>query len=93
MVLAELAGVAIDHARRYTGASERRDELERTVAALDATTQIALAVGGETDLDVILELVAKRGRALVGARVLLIELRRRRRAGRRRRRRGSCPRA
>ncbi len=76
-VLAELAGVAIDHARRYAGASERRDELERTVATLDATTQIALAVGGETDLDVILELVAKRGRALVGARVLLIELRRR----------------
>ncbi len=76
-VLAELAGVAIDHARRYTGASERREELERTVATLDATTQIALAVGGETDLDVILELVAKRGRALVGARVLLIELRRR----------------
>ena len=73
-VLAELAGVAIDHARRYAGASERRDELKRTVATLDATTQIALAVGGETDLDVILELVAKRGRALVGARVLLIEL-------------------
>jgi signal transduction histidine kinase len=76
-VLAELAGVAIDHARRYTGASERRDELERTVATLDATTQIALAVGGETDLEVVLELVAKRGRALVGARVLLIELRHR----------------
>ncbi len=73
-ILAELAGFAIDHARRYTGASERRDELERTVATLDATTQIALAVGGETDLDVILELVAKRGRALVSARVLLIEL-------------------
>ncbi len=76
-VLAEFAGVAIDHARRYTGASERRDELERTVAALEATTQIARAVGGETDLDVILELVAKRGRALVSARALLIELRQR----------------
>ncbi len=74
-ILAELAGFAIDHARRYTGARERRDELEGTVATLDATTQIALAVGGETDLDVILELVAKRGRALVSARVLLIELR------------------
>lgn len=73
-VLAEFAGVAIDHARRYTGARERRDELERTVAALEATTQIARAVGGETDLDVILELVAKRGRALVSARALLIEL-------------------
>jgi signal transduction histidine kinase len=76
-VLAEFAGVAIDHARRYTGASERRDELERTGAALEATTQIARAVGGETNLEVILELVAKRGRALVSARALLIELRQR----------------
>jgi signal transduction histidine kinase len=75
--LAEFAGVAIDHARRYTGASERRDELERTVAALEATTEIARAVGGETDIEVILELVAKRGRALVSARALLIELRQR----------------
>jgi len=76
-MLAELAGYAIDHARRYTGASEHRDELERTVGALNATTQIARAVGAETDLDVILELVAKRGRALVDARLLAIELVRR----------------
>jgi signal transduction histidine kinase len=73
-MLSELAGFAIDHARRYTGASEHRDELQRTVAALNATTQIARAVGAETDLDVILELVAKRGRALVDARLLVIEL-------------------
>ncbi len=73
-LLAELAGVAIDHARRYAGARQRRDELERTVAALDATTQFARAIGGETDLEVILQLVAKRGRALVSARALLIEL-------------------
>ncbi len=74
IVLAEFAGVAIDHARRYTGAEQRRGELERTVAALEATTQIAHAVGGETDLELILELVAKRGRALVSARALVIEL-------------------
>jgi signal transduction histidine kinase len=74
-VLAELAGYAIDHARRYTTTSDRRDELERTVATLDATTQIALALGGETDLDTILKLVAERGRALVSARIVLIELR------------------
>ena len=73
-MLAELAGVAIDHARLYAGARDRRDELERTVAALDATTQFARAIGAETDLEVILELVAKRGRALVSARTLLIEL-------------------
>lgn len=74
VLLAEFAGVALDHARRYSGARSRRDELERTVAALDATVQIARAVGGETNLDLILELVAKRGRALVSARVLLVEL-------------------
>lgn len=74
VMLSELAGFAIDHARRYTGTREHRDELQRTVAALNATTQIARAVGAETDLDVILELVAKRGRALVDARLLVIEL-------------------
>ncbi len=74
LMLSELAGFAIDHARRYTGTREHRDELQRTVAALNATTQIARAVGAETDIDVILELVAKRGRALVDARLLVIEL-------------------
>jgi two-component system, NarL family, sensor histidine kinase DevS len=76
IVLADFAGVAIDHARRYTGARERHDDLAQTVAALEATTQIARAVGGETDPDVVLQLVAKRARALVSARTLLIELQR-----------------
>ena len=76
LVLADFAGVAIDHAQRYTGAREKHEDLSRTVAALEATTQIARAVGGETDPDVVLGLVAKRGRALVSARTLLIELRR-----------------
>jgi signal transduction histidine kinase len=74
VTLARFAGVAIDHARRYTSAASRGDELARTVAAFEATTEITRAVGGVTDLEVILELVAKRGRALVGARALLIEL-------------------
>jgi signal transduction histidine kinase len=75
-LLAEFAGVAIDHARRYADSKERRIELQRTVSALDATIQIARALVGQTDLGAILELVAKRGRALVSARTLLIELRR-----------------
>ena len=74
VTLARFAGVAIDHARRYTGAASRGDKLARTVAAFEATTEITRAVGGVTDLEVILELVAKRGRALVGAHALLIEL-------------------
>ncbi len=73
VLLAELAGAAIDHARRYSRLEAQRAELQRTVDALDATMQIARALGGETDLDLILELVAKRGRALVAARALVIE--------------------
>src|ERR1035441_5622030 len=76
MLFAQFAGVAIDHARRYTGSEERRVELQNTVCALDATIQIARALGVQTDLGAILELVAKRGRALVSARALVIELRR-----------------
>lgn len=71
--LAALAGVAIDHAQRYRRVEQQRRELKRTVAALDATLQISHAIGSETDLKAILELVAKRGRALVAARALLIE--------------------
>jgi signal transduction histidine kinase len=72
--LAEFAGVAIDHARRYTGSEARCDELEQTVDALGAMVEISRAIGGETDLAVILELMAKRGRALISARALVIEL-------------------
>jgi len=74
VLLADFAGVAIDHARRFSSSEASRAQLQRTVDALDATIQIARAVGGETDVDAILSLVAKRGRALVSARVLLIEL-------------------
>jgi signal transduction histidine kinase len=76
VLLAEFAGVAIDHARRYTGSEQRRAELQRTVNALEATIEIARALGGQTDLKMILELVAKRGRALVSAQALVIELER-----------------
>ena len=71
--LADLAGVAIDHAQRYGDVEAHRSELKRTVEALDATVQIARAVGGQTNLDAVLELVAKRGRALVSAGALVIE--------------------
>jgi signal transduction histidine kinase len=73
-LLAEFAGLAIDHARRYAGSEARRNELQRTVDTLEATVQISRALGGQTDLGAVLELVAKRGRALVSARALVIEL-------------------
>jgi signal transduction histidine kinase len=73
-LLADIAGIAIDNARLYQRVESRRDELERAVSGLEATTEIASAVGGETDLGRILELIAKRGRALVNARAVVILL-------------------
>ena len=74
IVLADWAAIAIENARLYQGAEQRRQQLERAVRGLEVTTTIARAVGGETDLDRVLELIVKRGRALVEARSLAILL-------------------
>ena len=74
LVLTEYAAIGIHHARGLDQLESRRDELERTVAALGATSEISRALAGEVDLDPILELVAKRGRALVAAGALVILL-------------------
>ena len=73
VALSRFAGIAIDHARRYAMVESQRAELQRAVSALDATVQIARAVGGETNLGVVLELIADRGLALVSAKTLVIE--------------------
>jgi signal transduction histidine kinase len=75
VVLADWAAIAIENARLYRDVAARRDELERAVRGLQATAAIARAIGGETDLDRVLELVVKRGRALVEAHDVLILLR------------------
>jgi signal transduction histidine kinase len=75
VVLADWAAIAIENARLYRAATGRRDELERAVRGLEATAAIARAVGAETDLNRVLELVVKRGRALVDAHDILILLR------------------
>jgi signal transduction histidine kinase len=74
MILAEWTAIAVENARLYRSVQSRGDEMERAVHRLEATTEIARAVGGETNLDRILEIVVKRGRALVEARSLLILL-------------------
>ncbi len=73
-ILAEWAAIAIDNARLYSGTEKRRRELERAVRGLEATTDIARAIGSETELQPILDMVAKRGRALVEAKTLMILL-------------------
>ncbi|HEX3609911.1 MAG TPA: GAF domain-containing sensor histidine kinase [Solirubrobacterales bacterium] len=77
VILAEWAAIAVENARLYSSVERRNEEMERAVHRLEATTEIAHAVGGETDLGRILEIVVKRGRALVEARTLLILLRER----------------
>ena len=74
IVLADWAAIAIDNARLYRREEERRTDLQRALLSLEATTAIARAVGGETDLDRVLELIVKRARALVDARTLVILL-------------------
>ncbi|MGB7588550.1 MAG: GAF domain-containing sensor histidine kinase [Solirubrobacterales bacterium] len=74
-ILAEWAAVTIFNVRLYGRSEEERGALERAVHGLEATTEIARAVGGETDPARVLETIAKRVRALVGARSLLVLLR------------------
>jgi signal transduction histidine kinase len=74
IVLADWAAVAIRNARLYETNEERRRELEKAVRGLQATRDVAAAIGGEVSLEHTLALIAKRGRALVDARALVILL-------------------
>ncbi|HTA13464.1 MAG TPA: GAF domain-containing protein [Solirubrobacteraceae bacterium] len=74
-ILACWAAIAIENAGLYGHLQVRRDELARTVRNFEATATITRAVGAETRLDLILELIVKRGRALIDARAMLILLR------------------
>jgi signal transduction histidine kinase len=67
VVLAEWAAIAIENARLYDATSRRRSELEAAAA-------IARAVGTETDLERVLELIVERGRRLLRADGVAIRL-------------------
>ncbi len=75
ILLAEWSAIAVDNARNFDASEQRRVALEAAVGALEATTQVALAVGGEPDISRVLELIVERGQALVDARALVIALR------------------
>jgi signal transduction histidine kinase len=74
VVLAEWAAIAIDNARLFGISERRRHELERALGGMEAAQDIALALGGDTDLDYVLELIVERARALVESDALLIWL-------------------
>jgi signal transduction histidine kinase len=75
VILADWAAIAIDNARVYETSERRREELEKAIRGLEATRDIAVAIGGEIELAHVLELIVKRGRALVDARSLVIMMR------------------
>jgi signal transduction histidine kinase len=58
-----------------TRTASRREQLERAVRSLEAARDITDAITSASDLERILELIVKRGRALVDARTVLILLR------------------
>lgn len=74
--LANWAGIAIENARLYTSLSEREAAVEQALRQAETSVDIAHAVGGETDVGRVLDLIVKRARALVEARTLLVLLRR-----------------
>lgn len=76
VTLASWAGIAIENARLYTSLSEREAETEQALRRAETSVDIARTVGGETDVERILDLIVKRARALVDAKALLVLLRR-----------------
>jgi signal transduction histidine kinase len=74
-ILAGWAAIAIDHAQAHEASERRREEAERAVRGLEATRDVVVAIGGEIDLEHVLELIVKRGRVLVDARSVVIMLR------------------
>jgi PAS domain S-box-containing protein len=67
--------MALAAIRDITERRRDRDELRRAVRRLQAATDVAIAVGGETELERVLDAIVERGRALVEARALIILLR------------------
>ena len=74
-VAGETGMMALAAIRDITDRRRDRDEMRRAVRRLQAATDVALALGGETDLERVLEAIVERGRALVEARGLVILLR------------------
>jgi len=75
-MLATWAGVAIDNARLYTELAAHEADLQQALRRAETSVELARTVGGETDVDRVLDLIVKRARALVDARALLVLLRR-----------------
>ena len=74
VLLADWAAIAVDNARLFAEAQDGRDDAERALRRLEATTDVVRALGSDVELGRVLELVVERGRALVGALAALLLL-------------------
>lgn len=74
IVLAQWAAIAIENARLFGQAQAQRDELERALRGLEATVDVALAIGDATDVNGVLTLIARRARGLIDAEAVVIAL-------------------
>jgi signal transduction histidine kinase len=75
LLLAQWASTAFENARLYETSERRRRESETYARGLEATRDVVVAIGEEIGLENVLKLIAKRGRALVDARSLVVMLR------------------
>lgn len=74
VLLADVAGVAIDCFECHRREAKHADALSRTSETLDATAALVRSLAIDEKLHSVLELVAKRGRALLRARATLVAL-------------------
>jgi signal transduction histidine kinase len=75
VMLAEWAAIAIENAGRYEASERARRELEKALPGLEAIRDVSVAIGKEIALEHVLEIIVKRGRALISAQSLVIMLR------------------
>ena len=72
VALGTWADPALVNADAHAAVRRRRDELERALRGFEATTELARATGGQIELEPVLELVAKRARALLDGRLAIV---------------------
>ena len=66
--------IALAAIRDVTERTRADEELRRAFRRLEATTEIARAIGGQTELETVLDAIVERGRALVEAKGLVVML-------------------
>src|SRR5215213_1761922 len=66
--------IALAAIRDVTERTRADEELRRAFRRLEATTDIARAIGGETELETVLDTIVERGRALIEAKGLVVML-------------------